>query len=143
MRQMTLRFVFFAQLLIGTGAIAGVPQPTAIDVPGASGTRAYGIHKLGEIVGAYVVSSPGQINSHGFLLSNARFTTIDFPGSFGTEAYGINAEGEIVGVYWDNQGADLGRHGFLLSGGRFTRIDGPSAVITRALGINDTGQRSE
>jgi probable HAF family extracellular repeat protein len=119
---------------------SAIVQPTTIDFPGSSSTRAYGINKAGDIVGTYVVSSPVGVNSHGFLLAGGRFTAVDFPGSFGTEAYGINAAGEIVGVYWDNQGAAFGRHGFLLSGGRFTRIDGPHAVVTRALGINDGGQ---
>jgi len=119
---------------------AATIEPTTIDVPGSSSTRAYGINKAGDIVGTYVVSRPVGVNSYGFLLTKGRFTTIDFPGGFGTEAHGINAAGEIVGVYWDNQGAALGRHGFLLSGGRFTRIGGPHAVVTRALGINDSGQ---
>jgi uncharacterized membrane protein len=134
----------YCVLLVGLAASAATAaatvEPTTIDVPGSSGTRAYGINKAGDIVGTYVVSDPVAVNSHGFLLENGRFTTIDFPGGFGTEAYGINAAGQIVGVYWDNQGAALGSHGFLLSGGRFTRIDGPHAVVTRALGINEGGQ---
>ena len=142
-RSLALSFIGFV-LLVGPGdspaAPAGNILPTVIDFPGASGTRAYGINKVGEIVGAYTVSSPGSIRSHGFLLIGGSFKSIDFPDSFGTEAYGINAAGEIVGVYWDAQGAAIGSHGFLLSGGRFTRIDHPHAVVTRALGINDSGQ---
>ncbi len=147
MRRFACLSVRFAGCVLLGGGLAESPEipaatiePTTIDVPGSSGTRAYGINKAGDIVGTYVVSRPVGVNSYGFLLTKGRFTTIDFPGGFGTEAYGINAAGEIVGVYWDNQGAAIGRHGFLLSGGRFTRIDDPHAVVTRALGINDGGQ---
>ena len=134
-------FVLFGGALAGSSVTrAGTALPTTIDVPGAAGTRAYGINNAGEIVGYYYGSSPGNIQYHGFHLANGRFTTIDVPGSYGTEAYGINAAGQIVGVYWDAKGAAVGRHGFLFSGGRFTTIDVDGAVNTIAYGISDEGQ---
>ena len=88
-----------AQLLVACGCCASVlaiavraataPRtalPTAIDVPGSAGTRAYGINNAGDVVGTYVGSSPGAITSHGFLSTRGRFTTIEYAGSLGTGA---------------------------------------------------------
>jgi uncharacterized membrane protein len=68
---------------------------TTIDVPGASGTAAYGINGAGRIVGTYADSSGG----HGFLDVGGVFTTIDVPGASGTGARGINGAGQIVGAF--------------------------------------------
>ena len=60
---------------------------TAIDVPGATATEAFGINAAGDIVGFFTNAS----GAHGFLLSRGVFTTIDVPGATATEAVGINA----------------------------------------------------
>ena len=104
---------------------------TAIDVPGARFTEAYGISGT-NIVGDYIDASD---NYHGFLynVSTHVYTTIDMPGvgiSF-TGAYGIDGN-NIVGEYDDAGGI----HGFLYNGSTYTTIDIPDAMDTYALGID-------
>jgi probable HAF family extracellular repeat protein len=81
---------------------------TAIDVPGANGTEAYGINAGGQIVGFFLTSGG---KTHGYVRSaSGIFTTIDVPGANGTEAHGINNGGQIVGDFTDSAGRD---HGFV------------------------------
>jgi probable HAF family extracellular repeat protein len=91
-----------------------------INVPGAVGTRAFGINPQGDIVGSYTAAG----RTHGFLLSDGAFTTIDYPGAASTEAWGINARGDIIGRY-TVAGRD-GTLGFLLLKGKFTDISLPN-----------------
>jgi uncharacterized membrane protein len=84
---------------------------TTIDVPGASGTVAFGINPGGDIVGFFAVGSGSTSQLHGFLLSKGVFTTIDVPGMSETLAFGINPQGDIVGYTTNFDVA----HGFLLS----------------------------
>src|SRR5438034_1110321 len=95
-----------------------------------SGTEAWGINDVGQIVGQY--SNAG--GTHGFLLINGTYTTLDDPlATNGTIAYGINDMGQIVGTY-DNA---TGTHAFLYSGGVFTTMDDPVVNSdTFAHGIN-------
>jgi len=66
-----------------------------------SGTEAFGINDVGQIVGQY--SDLG--GTHGFLLSGGIYTTLDDPlGTHGTVATGINNAGQIVGTYVDTNG---------------------------------------
>jgi probable HAF family extracellular repeat protein len=146
-------------------AKAGSLTFVTFDVPGATGTRAYGVNAAGQIVGTFT-DAGGKY--HGYLRTFAgTFTTIDAPGSAGTEAFGINAAGQIVGNFWGagaappnsgpalsspggvphapGSGAPMGSiisgHGYLrTSGGAFTTIDPPSAMVTQARGINAAGQ---
>lgn len=68
---------------------------TTIEVPGATGTAAWGIHAGGDIVGSYSDANGVQ----GFLLRGGLFTTINYPGAVVTEARGIGPNGEVVGTY--------------------------------------------
>jgi len=97
---------------------------TTIDVPGSTGTIAYGINNSGEIVGEYFVG--GGVTPHGFLYSEGIFTPLDVPGAISTYASGINDAGEIVGSYTD---ANFGLHGFLASA-----IPEPSSLTLFGLG---------
>ena len=115
---------------------------TQIDFPGATDTRPVGINSRGDIVGFYCVDTAvpqcGLVvnnRTHGFLLSEGKFTTIDVPDALGTQAYKINLHRQILGRYRD---ADPERrsHLFLLSEGKFTTIDFPGAVETGADGAN-------
>src|SRR4029079_16275045 len=81
---------------------------SAIDVPGARWTVAYGINNAGQIVGGFG-SSDAATGRHGFLLSGGSFSTFDVPGSTDTIARGVNNRGQIVGVY---VGPDGLQHGF-------------------------------
>src|SRR5947209_1476717 len=102
-----------------------------LDDPSGSGTQAYGVNDMDQIVGAYA----NVTGVHGFLLSGGIYTTLDDPlATGGTAAFGINDMGQIVGYY---QNA-TGQHGFLYSGGLFTTIDDPVVNShTFAFGINN------
>jgi uncharacterized membrane protein len=79
---------------------------SALDVPGATGTYAWGINNSGQIVGGYSAGGRG----HGFLLDvDGSYTTLDVPGATSTDAYGINDAGQIVGSW---EAGDIS-HGFL------------------------------
>jgi uncharacterized membrane protein len=91
---------------------------TSFNVPGdgpdPSGTVAFGINDIGEVVGTYVGPSldPQMIQGmHGFVRSrNGDFTTIDLGAKTNTQINSINAKGEIVGFYVDSNNK---QHGFL------------------------------
>jgi hypothetical protein len=114
---------------------------------GVQGTFVFGINASGLISGNY-----GDANNvtHGFLLSNGRYTTFDDPVAGtapfqGTNAFSLNDQGQVVGFYWDTTPNPVfGRfneHGFLLSNGRYTTLDEPNAVgTTQANAINDFGR---
>lgn len=113
-----------------------------LDRLGATDTRPVGINSRGDIVGFYCVDVPAPqcglaVNNrtHGFLLSEGKFTTIDFPNALGTQAYKINRHGEILGRYRDTS-PEKRSHLFLLSEGEFTTIDFPGAFETAIDGAN-------
>jgi uncharacterized membrane protein len=114
---------------------------TSFNVPGdgpdPSGTVAFGINDIGEVVGTYVAKSDER--NHGFLRSkNGDFTTIDVSGAILTVAQGINNAGTIVGIYLDDEGF----HGFVRSRkGDFTTVDAPGASgDTEINSINAKGE---
>jgi probable HAF family extracellular repeat protein len=107
---------------------------TPIDVPGASGTVAFGINDRSQIVGSFVDDRRAV---HGFLLDDGVFTQIDFPDATFTTANGITKRGQIVGTFFD--AGDVA-HGYLLDDGVFITIDAPGATTTEAVGINNRGQ---
>jgi uncharacterized membrane protein len=103
-----------------------------LDFPGAAETSANGVNNAGVIVGSYVLNG----HTHGFKLSNGRFTTIDIKGAQITTVSAINDKGDLAGTFATN---DLKSHGFILHGGAFTRLDFPGAVNgTVANGINNS-----
>ena len=87
---------------------------TSIDVPGAVGTRAFGINLVGQIVGGWT-DDPDCPDCFvkGFLLTHRGFETLEVPDALETVAWGINTLGQIVGDYF---GEDEVFHGFLRSG---------------------------
>lgn len=75
---------------------------TAIDVPGARGTYAFGINGGGEIVGRF---QGAGATFHGYLRNaGGTFTTFDAPGATRTYAFRVNAAGQIVGVFEETDG---------------------------------------
>lgn len=107
----------------------------SFDYPGGYFTGAFGVNKLGDIVGGWYDTATSQY-SHGFLLSGGVFTSIDVPGAAGTVAYGINSAGKIVGTYLDSSN---NTHGFLLDSGTFTTVDYPGYSQNYVGDINDKG----
>jgi probable HAF family extracellular repeat protein len=116
---------------------------SAIDVPGSGYTYAFGINDLGQIVGAYGVSS---LVEEGFLYSNGIFSTIDVPGSEDfTEATAINDSSQIVGIYTGLVGPNALTLGFLDVNGMFTTLYYPGSagqfsLATEPSGINNAGE---
>jgi hypothetical protein len=109
---------------------------TAIDVPGAAATIAYGINTAGDVVGAYALTVGG--NWHGFRLSQANFTFLDYPGAQQTLATGINSNGLIVGFYLTGNGYEA--RGFTYDGSTFVSLQYGTQLITEAWGLNDSGE---
>ncbi|HJV03267.1 MAG TPA: hypothetical protein VJ752_22215 [Burkholderiaceae bacterium] len=154
----TAAFCFIAaspSAVMANGNVApptdGIPHPFAlkydfktIDVPDASGTKAYGINDLGHVVGTFSHPQiPGQFSlNHGFLLKNGEFTTIEYPHAPGETpdiaefAYDINNQGQIVGSYRMGHGFD---YGFRIDGGIFSTISTSEFDVTAARGITDAG----
>jgi probable HAF family extracellular repeat protein len=110
---------------------------------GFFGSIAFGINKLGQVVGACLTSDG---NSHGFIITNGVMSVVDFPGSTQTVIQGINDSGQMVGWYscavsdFGDQSCEPGQHGFVLIGGVFNTIDFPGVRVTVANGINNLGQ---
>jgi probable HAF family extracellular repeat protein len=132
--------------MIPSGQMTGVMELTAaltagysggfeaIDVSGATGTRAFGINPQGDIVGSYTQAGM----THGFVLSDGVVTTIDYPGAATTEAWGINARGDIIGRY--TGGGVPGVRGFLLVQGRFVDISIGNHLVTLPTKIGASGE---
>ena len=92
-RALLLSAVTLTLLALGSPAFAYTF--TTLDIPGATGTIAYGINGRGQIVGYY---GDAQRVGHGFVRAkDGTFTTLDVPGATGTIAFGINGHGQIVG----------------------------------------------
>ncbi len=108
---------------------------TALDYPGASETRAYGINDWGMVVGSYL--GTGDLYGHGFVLRGDTWTSFDHPdAAFGTYPRGISDYGKIVGSFGNSIG-DIS--GFTLAFGVYRRLDHPTAIHTFLEGINDFG----
>ena len=109
---------------------------STVDVPGSTGTLAYGISpQFNNIVGWYTDSNGMQ---HGFVLSQGRFSRIDVPGAIQTNAFSIYDFVNIVGAFRDSQGVV---HGFQysLSTKSFTTIDFADSTLTELFGVTGLG----
>jgi uncharacterized membrane protein len=115
-----------------SGTNSGAFEP--IEVPGAIGTRAFGINPQGDIVGSFTDAA----GTHGYLLRKDVFTQIDYPGAATTEAFGINARGDVIGRY--TRKGMPGIRGFLLQSGRYTDISIGNHLITLPTKIGASGE---
>ncbi len=109
-----------------------------IDAPRAtSGTSAFGINDLGDVVGHY----SGGGRAHGFLYRNGHFMPFDVPNSVNTYPRSIDDLGRIVGSYQYFQDGNPGPHrGFIRDSRGFRDIVHPTARETYPSGINVLGQ---
>lgn len=96
---------------------------------------AYGVNRLGVVVGAY--QKPDG-TWHGFMLSGGDFSSFDFPGAQDTVALGINDSDQIVG--WYDTGQGFLTFGFFTDGEVFTSIQYSDKLITEAHAINNAGE---
>jgi hypothetical protein len=65
---------------------------STLTVPGSTGTVAFSVNSLGQIVGEYADNS-GAI--HGFVDTAGTFTQVDFPGALQTAVTDMNAAGDM------------------------------------------------
>src|SRR5258708_6303858 len=72
---------------VSSMGLAGTDSFTTIDLPGASGTSAYGINPRGDIAGQYL--TPGRVRGY-LLLSGSALAAIDYPGAVFSFPRGIN-----------------------------------------------------
>jgi uncharacterized membrane protein len=77
------------------GFLKGGTSLVTIDVPGATGTQAYGLNDECDVVGWSWTSGPAS----GFIKHGTNFVTVNFPGADQTEINAINNFGQIAGVY--------------------------------------------
>lgn len=128
-----------ALLLLSTtwAAAQGSYTFQAVNYPGATFTRVFGVNDHNQAVGDDLVSTrPAGHQVQGFLYSDGVLTDISVNGNR-TLARDINNPGQIVGWFRD---ADTGiNHGFLYSAGAYQTLDYPGAAETFATGINDRG----
>lgn len=104
-------------LLLGFFDLAGVRRGfmlrdgdlTVFAYPGAIATLAYGLNRLGLVVGQYQAQASDPA-LHSFLWQDGTFTDFAVPRAAWTEARSVNDDGVIVGSWID---ADGTRHGFV------------------------------
>jgi len=106
------------------------------DVPGSTGTAAFGINDVEQIVGSFANS--------GFVRdASGNFTTIAVPNQSNTAPRGINNAGQIVGFFFTPRVAG---GGFLYTDGSFAIIRPPPSDLclfpedSSVHGINNAGQ---
>ena len=121
-------FLFIVLVVTGASARSGnaAYSFSAIDIPGAFETYAYGIS--GKNIVGYYSNADGI---HGFLYDGTSHRDIDVPGALRTTPIGISGS-NIVGYYSDASGI----HGFLYNGTSFQTIDVPGAYETYAYGTS-------
>jgi len=117
---------------LSSGTSSGAFEP--IEVPGAIGTRAFGINPRGDIVGSFTDAA----GTHGYVLRIGVFTQIDYPGAATTEAWGINARGDVIGRY--TRAGVPGIRGFLLQSGHYTDISIGNHLVTLPTKIGASGE---
>jgi hypothetical protein len=108
----------------------------AVNFPGASSTRAYGISNSEEVVGYYTGAGCSQA-SCGFSLLNSTFTTIECALENATDVFDISNTGEVIGTYSYFGGV----HGFIWEGNGscFDIVDPNGPTQTNAWGVNSAG----
>ncbi|HEX8707045.1 MAG TPA: FG-GAP-like repeat-containing protein [Pyrinomonadaceae bacterium] len=115
-------------------------------LPGDSGSYAFGINSLGQVVGAsfkLVVTNTFLTSTyeHAFLYSNGSMQDLSAQlGGADSRASDINASGQVVGRFVASQERPGCRHAFLYSGGVMTDIGALAGTLcSEAMAINDSG----
>jgi probable HAF family extracellular repeat protein len=117
--------------LYSNGSMQNINSPSLFP----SGTEAYGINNVGEVVGTGYLSSS---TFHAFLYSGGKMKDIGPSGAFQATAYAINTAGQIVGTYSLNSGAS---GTFLYTNGKMTTLPNPAGSRGGfGVAINDNGE---
>ena len=120
---------------------------TLLRGPGATGTWAYGINDLGDVVGEYFIAHfpDAPQERHGFVWKAGVYTSFDapFPNVITTTLLGINDAGEIIGstVIRPPGTNDISEIAFLYASvtQTFTPLVYPGATMTWLLDITNDG----
>ncbi len=112
-------------------------QYTAIAVPGALSTQAWGMNNAGTIVGYYTPKSNQNLVA-AFTYAAGKYSTFQIPGSPLTLFTGINNSGVICGSYELPKTYSV--IGFTLTNGKLSTIAYPGSLATYVNGINDSGE---
>ena len=119
---------------------------TLLDIPDATGSWAFGINDLGDIVGEYFIAHfpTAPPEWHGFLWQQGVVTRFDapFPGVGATTLLAMNTAGEIIGTARPSPSAPLEDEvAFVYTSATqtFTLLTVPGATFT-PLDINNQGQ---
>jgi probable HAF family extracellular repeat protein len=107
---------------------------TAINVPNAVNSVAYGINDSGTAVG---YSSNASGVETGFIFANGTLTTVAAPGATSSYLSGVNDSGHMVGVAFD---ASYNETSYMYFNGKYSPISVPGGVNTGAFAINAPGQ---
>jgi hypothetical protein len=139
--RITLFVLCLTYAAVAVGQEPGTYTYKSIDVPGATGTQAFGNNNRGQIVGDYGDSVRVQ---NGFLDTKGVFTTINCVLENETVLTGINKKGEIVGTYY-YVGGGGGTHGFIYEGNNscfdvIASLKGANGATTNVWGVNDSGE---
>ena len=113
--------------------VGGVP--IVMGTLGGTGSTAYGINDLGQVVGSSQLS--GDNATHAFLYAGGVMTDLGTLGGASSVARAINGVGGIVG---SSIGTSFDRRAFLYSGGVMTDLGTLGGAISDAYGINNLGQ---
>jgi hypothetical protein len=99
-------------------------------------TKAYGVNKYGNTVGAYWDDN-GDVHGFIYTKSSGVYETLDYPNSTSTRLWAINNDGDIVGTYCDSNEV---AHGFFYNSSLEEFIGCDKPFITRAYGVNDADE---
>jgi probable HAF family extracellular repeat protein len=107
---------------------------TAITLPNAVNSIAYGINNSGTAVGYSATASNAQT---GFVFVNGKVSVVIAPGSVNSYLTGINDSGASVGVAFDAKNNETS---YVYAKGKFTPISVPGGTNTGAFAISNSGQ---
>jgi hypothetical protein len=117
------------------GALPAGAVLHSFDAPNAFETDGNDINTANTVVGFFIDNSG---LTHGYALTNGKFSVINVAGATATLLYGVNNKGQAAGWYTDS--SDI-THGLVIDANHHViTIDPPGSATTNAWDINDAGE---